>query len=180
MIFRIRGLVNRKSTIIFLIVALSFYLLYHFRSNPNAPQVGAKAPDIELTAPDGTKTSLYAMDKPVVLVFFNFHTFLSGGLYSKLYLDRMPFMNALNDTGRAKLVILTDLEQNRNIIEKQFRQSRYKILENRVYLSNIKNTEEAYGISVWPHFFLINKEHTIIYEAKVPNMELVDNILDRS
>lgn len=180
MICRLKRLLNKKAFIVFVIVGLSFHLLFHYRSNPYALKPGTKAPDIELTAPDGKKLSLYSINEPVVLVFFNFHTFLSGGLYSQLYLDRMPFMKALDETKRAKLVILTDLDQDKNIIRKETGQFKYKILENKIYLSNIKHTEKAYGLTIWPHFFLINKEHTIIYESKVPHMELVDDLLDRS
>ncbi|MGE4318160.1 MAG: peroxiredoxin family protein [Deferribacterales bacterium] len=180
MILRFRRLINKKSLIVFVITGLLFHMLFRARSNPDALQAGTPAPDIALESVDGQKFRLSELDEPVMLAFFNTHTFLSGGLYTKYYLNRMPYLKGIEDAGRAKLVVVLDTEQTKNIINKETSSGKYKVLEKRVYLGNIEQAEKDYGISIWPHFFLIDKEHTIIYEAKVPSVELVDDLLDRS
>lgn len=177
---RLRKILNRKSTIIFAMVGISFFMLFHYRSNPNALKIGTKAPDIALESLSGEKLSLYDIDTPVMLIFFNTNTIISGGIYTHLYLKNMPYMKSMDRINKAKLVVITDGEQQKDIIREKLSDSRYKILENNVYSSNNKQAQTEYGLSIWPHFFLIDKNKQIIYAAKVPTMEIVDGILDRS
>ncbi len=177
---RLRKLLNRKSTIVFIVVGISFFMLFHYRSNPNALKIGAKAPDISLESMNGEKINLYDIKEPVMLAFFNTNTFLSGGMYTHLYLKNMPYFKSIDKINKAKLVIITDGDQRKNIIREKLSDSRYKILENNVYSSNNKLAQTEYGLSIWPHFFLIDSNKQIIYAAKVPTVEIVDGILDRS
>ncbi|WP_303852069.1 peroxiredoxin [Seleniivibrio woodruffii] len=177
---RLRKLINRKSTIVFVMVAVSFFSLFHYRSNPKALKIGATAPDIALESMDGEKLNLYDIKKPVMLVFFNTNTFLSGGMYTQLFLKNMPYLKSIDKINKARLIIITDGDQRKAIIREKLSDSRYKILENNVYSSNNKQAQTEYGLSIWPHFFLIDSNKQIIYAAKVPSVEIVDGILDRS
>lgn len=180
MICRFRRILSRKSFLVFLIVGVCFHLLFKYRYNPNVLHEGETAPNLVLESVEGEKFNLYDSDKPVMVVFFNTNTILSGGYFTMLYLNRMPYLKGIEDAGRAKLVVLLDTKQEKNIVKKEISSSKHKVLEKRVYLGNIKQAEKDYGISIWPHFFLIDEKHTIIYETKVPSVELVDDMLDRS
>lgn len=180
MICRFRRILNKKSFIIFVLVGLCFHFLFKYRYNPNVLHEGEKAPDIQLESLEGEKFTLHSLNEPAMVLFFNTNTILSGGYFTMLYINRMPYLKGIEDAGRAKLIILLDTEQSKKIIEKEISSDKYKVLEKRVYLGNIKQAEKDYGISIWPHFFLIDKDKTIIYETKVPSVELVDDMLDRS
>jgi len=177
---KIRKLFNKKSGMVFVAVAVSFFMLYYYRSNPNALKVGTQAPDVAFETMDGQKFSLSEYKMPVMLVFFNTQTFLSSGIYTELYLRNVPYLKGIDKANRAKLIIVTDGEQKKDIIREKLSNSRYKVLENYIYLSNIKQAVKDYGLSIWPHFFLIDTNKQILYEAKVPSPGIVDDILDRS
>ncbi|MGE4265837.1 MAG: TlpA family protein disulfide reductase [Deferribacterales bacterium] len=177
---KLRRLVSRKSTLVFVAVGISFFMLFHYRANPNALKIGAKAPDLAFETMSGEKFNLYDIKEPVMLVFFNTNTFLSGGMYTHLYLRNMPYLKSIDKINKAKLIIITDSGKQKDIIREKLSDSRYKILENNVYSSNNKQAQTEYGLSIWPHFFLIDANKQIIYTAKVPSVELVDGILDRS
>jgi hypothetical protein len=75
---------------------------------------------------------------------------------------------------------MLDTEQTPEAVMDKIRSKKYKILENTVYLSNIELATEKYGLSNWPHFFLIDSTHNVIYESKIPSMSVIDSILEGS
>lgn len=177
---RVRKLFNSKSILVFIIVALSFHFLYRYRANVNAVPAGMPAPDIQLETLDGQKFSLYDFNISVMLVFINTRTLLSSTIYPDLILKRIPKLKLLADRNSAELIVLLDTDQNAEAVNDKLRSKKYKILENAVYLSNIKQAQEKYGLSSWPHFFLIDASHTVIYEAKVPSTDLLEAMLKGS
>jgi len=175
---RFKQLFNKKSILVFIIVGLSFHMLYKYRANVNALQVGFPAPNFELTTLDGQKFELHDFNIPVMLVFLNTKTLLSSSLYPDLILRRMPVIKQAEANNRAGLIVLLDTDQTPEAVQKKLRSKKYKILENTVYLSNIEQASEMYGLSSWPHFFLIDANHTIAYESKIPSLEIIDSILE--
>jgi len=174
---RLKRLFNSKSIVVFIIVALCFHFLYRYRANVNALPAGTPAPELELTTLDGQKFSLYDYGIPVMLVFLNTKTVLSSSVYPDLILRRMPMLNLLKERDKAGLIVLLDTEQTPEAIKDIISTNKYKILENNVYISNIKIAKEKYGLTSWPHFFMIDETHTVIYESKIPSMDTIDSIL---
>lgn len=177
---RIRGLFNSRSVLVFIIVGLSFHMLFKYRANVNALPAGTPAPEIQFETLDGQKFSLYDYRIPVMLVFLNTKTLLSSSVYPDLILRRMPRFKMLEQRGEAGLIVVLDTEQTPDAVLEKIRSKKYKILENTVYLSNIKVAKESFGLSSWPHFFLIDSSHNVIYESKIPSMDAIDSILKGS
>lgn len=176
---RFRQLFKGKNILVFIIVGLCFHLLFKYRANVNALPAGLKAPNLQLETLEGQKFQLYDYGMPVMLIFLNTNTFLSSSVYPDQILRRMPRLKLLEKRGFSGLVVLLDTDQTPEAVQKELRSKKYKILENSVYLSNIETAEEKYGLSSWPHFFLIDGTHTIIYESKIPSLDKVDSILNR-
>jgi len=175
---RFKQLFNKKSILVFIIVGLSFHMLYKYRANVNALQVGFPAPNFELTTLDGQKFELHDFNIPVMLVFLNTKTLMSSALYPDLALRRVPRLKLLEKKNMAAFIVLLDTDQNAEAVEKKLRSKKYKILENNVYLSNIEQASELYGLSSWPHFFMMDATHNIVYESKIPSLETIDAILE--
>jgi len=173
----LKRLFNRKSAIVFIAVGLSFHMLFKYRANLDALPAGAPAPNLKLETLDGQKFQLHDYGMPVMLVFLNTKTFLSSSVYPDLILRRMPRFRLLKERNIAGLVVLLDTKQDAETVKNKIRSKKYKILENNVYLSNIKQAKELYGLSSWPHFFLIDGSHAIIYESKVPSFDGIDSAL---
>lgn len=173
-------LISRQSILVFIIVGLCFHMLFKHRANVDALESGFRAPDLALETLDGQKFSLHDFNIPVMLVFMNTKTLMSSSLYPDLMLKRMAKLKLIEERGIAGLIVLLDTKQTPEAVKKKLRSKKYKILENAVYLSNIKQASEKYGISSWPHFFLIDSTHTIIYESKIPSIETMDSILEGS
>jgi len=174
-----RRLFSPKNIIVYILVALAFHTLFKYRANVNAIPAGTPAPDILLETLDGQKFSLHDFNIPVMLVFMNTKTLLSSSVYPDLMLRRMPRLKLLEERNIAGLVVLLDTDQTAEAVREKLKKQKYKILENTVYLSRIDLAKEAYGLSSWPHFFLIDSTHTVIYESKVPSMELLDSVIER-
>lgn len=115
---RLKRLFNSKSIIVFIIVGLSFHLLFKYRANVNALPAGVKAPNIALETLDGQKFSLYDYNMPVILVFLNTKTLLSSSVYPDLLLRRMPRLKLLEERNYAGLVVLLDTDQDTGTVQK--------------------------------------------------------------
>jgi len=175
---RFKRLFNSKTILVFIIVGLSFHMLFKYRANVNALPVGTMAPNLALETLDGQKFNLYDYNMPVMIVFMNTNTILSSTVYPDLMLRRMPRLKLLAERDVAGLVVLLDVKQDSATVKKILSEEKYKILENTVYLSNIKLAKESYGLSSWPHFFMLDSTHNISYEAKIPNLTAIDYILE--
>jgi hypothetical protein len=155
-------------------------MLFKYRANTKAIPAGMKAPNIEFSTLDGKDFNLHQFNMPVMLVFLNTKTFMSSAIYPQLLMRRIPRLKLLDKRGYASLIVILDTKQTPEKIKKIIGSKKYKILENYVFLSNIELASEMYGLSSWPHFFLVDSGHNVIYESKVPNMEMIDTILQRS
>lgn len=175
--FRIRGLVNSRTSIVFIFVALCFFMLFRYRANVNALQPGQDAPDIRIETLAGKKFSLYDFQIPVMITFVNTKTFLTSSIYPDLMLRRIPALKQIQDKYDVPLLVFMDTDQTAEAVKEKLRSKKYKSLENTVYLSNIKQAMDGFGLSSMPHFFLINGNHTVIYDAKVPSLSTLDAIL---
>ncbi|PLX66382.1 MAG: hypothetical protein C0602_12035 [Denitrovibrio sp.] len=176
---KLRKFFSGKNLLVFILVGLSFHILFKYRANVNAIPAGLPAPNLQLETLDGQDFQLYDFSIPVMLVFLNTKTFLSSSVYPDQILRRMPRLKLLEQRGVSGLVVLLDTDQTPEAVKKKLRLKKYKILENTVYLGNIKNAKEKYGLSSWPHFFLIDGTHTIAYESKIPSINTIDSILNR-
>ena len=176
---RFKGLFTRQSVIVFIIVGLSFHILFKYRANVNAIPAGTLAPNLQLETLDGQKFHLFDYGIPVMLVFLNTKTFLSSSVYPDQILRRMPRLKVLEESGASGLVVLLDTDQNAEAVKKKLRSKKYKILENTVYLGNIESAKKSYGLSSWPHFFMLDETHRIIYESKIPSMDKIESLLYR-
>jgi hypothetical protein len=177
---RLKRLFNSKSIIVFIIVGLSFHMLFKYRANVNAIPPGVQAPNLALSTLDGKKFHLHDFNMPVMLVFLNTKTFMSSAVYPNLILRRMPRLKLIESRNIAGLIVLLDTKQNKASVEKILSKKKYKVLENTVYLSDTEQAKESYGLSSWPHFFIIDESHNIIYESKLPSMNTIDSILEGS
>lgn len=177
---RFKQLFNKQSILVFILVGLSFHMLYKFRANVNALEAGSTAPNFELRTLDGQNFELHDFNMPVMLLFFNTKTLLSSSLYPDQIRKRIPRLKQLESQNKAAFIVLLDTKQNSEAVLKKIRSKKYKILENTVYLSNIEQASEMYGLSNWPHFFLINADHRIVYESKIPSLDTIDAILEGS
>jgi len=174
---RLKRLFNSKSILVFVIVALSFHLLFKYRANVNAIPAGTKAPNLALETLDGQKFNLHDYNMPVMLVFLNTKTLLTSSVYPDLMLRRIPRLKLLEERNYSGLVVLTDSKQETSAVKKILNKKKYKVLENTIYLSNIELAKESYGLSSMPHFFLIDSDHIIMYESKLASMDRIDSIL---
>jgi len=175
---KFKKFLNGKSFLVFIIVALCFHMLYKYRANVNALPAGLEAPNIEMSTLDGQKFHLHDFNMPVMLLFLNTKTLMSSALYPDLALRRVPRLKLLEKKNMAAFIVLLDTDQNAEAVEKKLRSKKYKILENNVYLSNIEQASELYGLSSWPHFFMMDATHNIVYESKIPSLETIDAILE--
>ncbi|PLX70021.1 MAG: hypothetical protein C0603_03530 [Denitrovibrio sp.] len=174
---RLKRLFNSKSILVYIVVALSFHLLFKYRANVNAIHPGVVAPNLAFETLDGQKFNLHDYNMPVMLIFLNTKTLLSSSVYPDLLLRRMPRLKLLEQRNYSGLIVILDTKQDAKSVEKTLNKKKYKVLENTVYLSNIQQAKESYGLSSWPHFFLIDSDHIITYESKLPSMERIDTIL---
>ncbi|ADD68508.1 hypothetical protein Dacet_1744 [Denitrovibrio acetiphilus DSM 12809] len=177
---RFKNLVNSKSILVFILVGLSFHMLYKYRANVNVLEAGLQAPDLAFETLDGQKFDLYDFNSPVMLVFLNTKTLMSSALYPDLLLKRIPKLKLIEKRNIASLIVMLDTKQTPEAVMDKIRSKKYKILENTVYLSNIEVATEKYGLSSWPHFFLIDSTHNVIYESKIPSVSVIDSILEGS
>jgi hypothetical protein len=177
---RLKRLFSGKNILVYIIVALSFHLLFKYRANTNALEAGTPAPNLAFQTLDGQKFSLHDYNMPVMLVFLNTKTLLSSSIYPDLILRRMPRLSLLESRNLSGLVVLLDVEQDAGSVQKILGDKKYNSLENHVYLGNIDLAKKVYGLSSWPHFFMIDETHTIVYESKIPSLEIIDSILKGS
>jgi len=177
---KLKNLLKPKNFIVYVLVGLSFHMLFKYRANVDAIPAGMPAPEVQLKTLDGKDFSLHQFNLPVMIVFLNTNTIMSSTIYPRLMLRRIPRLKLLDKRGYASLIVLLDVKQTPEKIKKIIGSKKYKILENYVFLGNIKEVSKKYGLSSWPHFFLVDSGHNVIYESKIPNMDIVDSILQRS
>lgn len=165
-----------KSILVLGIIALAFYTLWQSRFNDALPE-GFKAERLEFRTLDNQSFTTDEIGMPVMLVFLNTKTFFTSNIYPNLILKAMPELKQIENAGYMKLLVVTDIEQTPESVHKLLGRKKYKILENSVYLSNTELLSGYFGVRSWPHFFLMDKDNTILYQDKVPSVDKLIRIL---
>lgn len=165
-----------KSILVFGIIALAFYTLWQSRFNEALPE-GYKAEKLEFRTLDGQNFTTDQIGMPVMLIFFNTKTFFTSNIYPNLILKAMPELKQIEKAGYVKIIVVTDTEQTPESAKKLLGRNKYKILENSIYLSNTELLSGYFGVRSWPHFFLMDRDNTILYQDKVPSVDKVIRIL---
>lgn len=161
---------------IFLLVAFAFWYLWSYRLNDPLP-TGIKIKNFELQTLDGQKFSTAQINIPFAIIFLNKKGLFSNNIYANAYLNRMQELKLLQKSGKLYIIVLIDTEQNDQEFLKLLEKKEYKILENIVYLGNIEQTANYFGVRSWPHFFMMSPDKEIIYQSKLPSIEKINSIL---
>lgn len=160
-----------KNLLIYLVVGYLFYFLYSYRMN-DPLRVSQKIPITELRSIDGTtfKINDYRLYK--MLIFFD-----KSNIYTPYYLEVIPELKILakNYGGEVFLILKKPTDKNETI--NLINEKKYNSLENITYRANIKKVSNDYGVRSWPHFFLINADNVVVYEAKNPSVRKIVEIL---
>jgi hypothetical protein len=163
---------NPKNLLIFILVGAAFSYLYKYRYNDPLP-VTTIVKNFKISTLDNQQFNLTDINIPKAIIFFD-----PKNIYSPYYLKILPQLKILNDSG--KLYLLVFLDEDKNDILKLINKRKYKVLENITYLTNIKNLNKYFGVRSYPHFFLLNSQNKIVYEAKLPPMREVRAIIGES
>jgi hypothetical protein len=158
-----------KNLLIFALIAFAFSYLYKFRYNEPLP-IGTKIKNYSIETLDNQKFNLTDINIPKVVIFFT-----EKNIYSPYYLKILPEIKVLNNS--TKLYTLVFINKDKNSILKLIRKKKYKVLENITYLTNIKKLNEYFGVRSYPHFFLLDSNNILVYEAKLPSMREVRSII---
>lgn len=166
-------LFSGKSLLIYIIVAYLFYYLYSYRLNNPLP-VSTIIPETELYTLNGEKFNITDYRNYKFLIFFD-----KGSVYAPYYLKVIPDIKLISESLKIDVFVLlkkpTDPEGVKKIISNQ----KYKSLENITFLANIRLVSKMYGIRSWPHLYLVDAGNRIIYEAKLPSVNKINEILKK-
>lgn len=166
-------LFSGKSLLVYIVVGYLFYYLYSYRLNDPLP-VSSKIPETELYTLSGEKFYLNDYKNYKFLIFFD-----KNSIYAPYYLKVIPDIKLISDALNIDIFVLlkkpTDPEGIKEIILRQ----KYKSLENITFLANIKVVSRLYGVRSWPHLYLVDAENRIVYQAKLPSVNKIDEVLKR-
>jgi len=165
-----------KSILIFIFVAISFHLLWKYRLNDPLTE-GNTVKNFQFTTLDGQNFTLKEYSIPVCIAFINTKTLFTTAIYPNAYLKRMPELIALKNKGYIDLIVILDVDQNPEEIRKIVATKKYKVLENLVYIGNIDELSEYFGVRSWPHFFMLGPDKQILYQSKIPAIRVILRIL---
>lgn len=161
---------KRGNLLIYLLVGYAFFYLHQYRYNDPLP-VGSTVNNFELTTLSDKSFHLTDINIPKAIVFFD-HT----NIYSPYYLKILPELSVLNKSGKL-YVLAFSIEKDKNEILELFQKKKYKVLENMLYLTHIDKLADDMGVRSWPHFFMLDHQNEIIYEAKLPSMREVQDFI---
>jgi hypothetical protein len=166
-------LFSGKSLLVYIVVGYLFYYLYSYRLNDPLP-VSSKIPETELYTLNGERFYLNDYRNYKFLIFFD-----KNSIYAPYYLKVIPDIKLISDALNIDIFVLlkkpTDSESVKEIILRQ----KYKSLENITFLANIKVVSRLYGVRSWPHLYLVDAENRIVYQAKLPSVSKIDEVLRR-
>lgn len=160
-----------SSLLIFAIVAYAFFSLYQYRYNDPLP-VGTIVPDFKITTLDKQDFELADISIPKAIVFFDHKS-----IYSPYYLKIMSELKMLNKKGKLYVLVFfkkNDIETITSVLTKR----KFKVLENITYLTDINKLSKFFGVRSWPHFFILDSNDEIIFNAKLPAMREVQALIE--
>lgn len=167
------SLFSGKNLLVYLIVGYLFYFLYSYRFNDPLP-VSVTIPETKLSTLNGKEFFLNDYKKNKFLIFFD-----KGSVYSPYYLKIIPDLILIARDLDVEIFVLFKKPQNPKDIKNLFKKSKYKFLENITYSANINEVAKRYGIRSWPHFYMISASNRVIYEAKIPSIRKINEVLRR-
>ncbi len=165
-----RNFLKPGNLLVLLLVGYAFYYLNIYRYN-SPPPVTTKVPNFEFSTLDGKKFSLKDIKILKAIVFFN-----HKGIYSPYYFKILPDLIRLNRNGNITVLVVLNLKKPTDV-KKILQKRKYKTLENIIVLTNIDKLSEFFGVRSWPHFFLLDKNNEIVYEAKLPSIREVESYI---
>jgi peroxiredoxin len=150
---------------VFFIIALAYIYLFNFRNN--APlDIGVRAPDFDIKTLDNKNFKLSDIHLTKAIIFFKDNTF-----FTKHYLQFIKELKELNKNNSIYLLLFFDTRQEPSKILSIIHKNKdLKQLEDITYITNIKKVAKQYGIKSWPHFYLLNENNIVIYQAKTPSI----------
>ena len=162
-----------KNLLVYLIVAYLFYFLYSYRLNSPLP-VSSRIPDTILYTLNGEKFLLNDYRSNKFLIFFD-----KASVYSPYYLKVIPDLKLIAESFNIDIFLIFKKPVDVELLKKILQKNKYKLLENITYSANISKLADDYGIRSWPHFYMINSDNKVIYQAKLPSVRAINDILRR-
>lgn len=157
-----------KSLIVFFIVALAYIYLYNYRNN-SPINVGIAAPDFEIKTLDNKHFRLSDIHIKKAIIFFKNNTF-----FTKHYLQFIEELKVLNRDNSIYIVLFFDKQRDpEKILSTIEKNERLKQFKNIIYITDIKKVSRQYGVRSWPHFYLLDKDNVVIYQAKTPSINKI-------
>lgn len=156
--------------LIYVLVGYAFLSLYQYRYNDPAP-IGTKVPNFRITTLDDQNFKLTDVNIPKAIIFLDHKS-----IYAPYYLKIMPEIKILNKSGKLYALVFLK-ENNKSKILEIISERKYKVLENITYLTNIDKLSDFFGVRSWPHFFILDSNDEIIYDAKLPSMREVQALI---
>jgi hypothetical protein len=165
-----RNFLKPGNLLVLLLVGYAFYYLNIYRYNNPLP-VTTKVINFKFKTINGKEFDLNSIKINKAIVFFN-----HKGVYSPYYFKILPDLIRLNNGGNVNVLVLLNVKDIKDI-KKLLQKRKYKILENIIVLTNIDKLASYFGVRSWPHFFLLNRNNEIIYEAKLPSIREVESYI---
>jgi len=162
-----------KNLLVYIIVGYLFYFLYSYRLNDPLP-VSVIIPETKLYTLDGKEFLLNDYKNNKFLIFLD-----TGSVYSPYYLKIIPDLKLIAQHSNVEIFVLIKKPKNVEKLKQLFTKSKYKFLENITYSANINEVAKRYGIRSWPHFYMIDASNRVIYDAKIPSIRKINEVLRR-
>ena len=157
-----------KSLIVFFIVALAYIYLFNFRNNTPL-NTGVAGYDFEIKTLDNKLFRLSDIHIKKAIIFFKDNTF-----FTKHYLQFIEELKELNKDNSIYIVLFFDIQQDPGkILSTIEKNTPFRQLKDITYITDIKKVTRQYGIKSWPHFYLLNKDNVVIYQAKTPSINKI-------
>jgi hypothetical protein len=164
-------LFTSRSLFVIILTAFAFYYLFNYRNN-DPLIIGNKAPNFRFKSWDNTVYELNDLHMPVALIFFSKST-----MFTSYYLKLIPEIKLLQKQGYLKIVTLIKMKQSKKSIKELSTNKRTSTLSDITYLTDINVVAGKYGIRSFPHFFLIDSNNIVIYQAKSPSLKKIKNLV---
>ena len=158
--------------IVLALAVVAFWALNRYRQN-DPLTAASQAPNFTLGTADNQTFQLYDIHTPVVLVFYSKIQFGGNNVLSKAYEKELPYLRLIQDEGRAQIIILI------KGVNTPAKLAEFYGKKNRNYLENISfayldsDVAKRYGIRSWPHFFILDANHKILYQTKILTTETI-------
>ena len=167
-----------KNIYIFALVALSFAVLNIYRLN-NPLTVGSEAPELILTASNGESFKMNDIISPKVVIFYKKHTYFSNYIINTTYKRALPAFKILQDKGLAQVIVIAEGYDNVKELNNLLGEEDYSNYKHIIFATDTKSAGKKYGISSWPHLYVISSDNRVIYETKIGSADKVQQVLWR-